>query len=167
MFQDIQDQSLNKIPISNAKAFPSVNSPNDGGFNSEQNMRWMTKKLATKPFIVGANDEEINNSFGLDGEAGDGIYLKPGMFSTDGYVFKLAKPEEISFDATSSSSFMMMNTQMIQRFVQELTNQGTNQAIVTDMTLFTFDDYNPAVTTDETTLMANWKQEYENGYCFG
>ena len=103
MFSDIKDQSLNKIPMSDAKAYPSVNSPNGGGFNSEENLRWLTKKLATKPFIVGANDDEVNNAFGSNGEAGDGIYTKPGMFSIDGYVFKFARPEEIS--ATSAPSF--------------------------------------------------------------
>ena len=167
MFSDIKDQSLNKIPMSDAKAYPSVNSPNGGGFNSEENLRWLTKKLATKPFIVGANDDEVNNAFGSNGEAGDGIYIKPGMFSIDGYVFKFAEPEEISFDNDGETTFMMMNTQMIQRFVQQLTNQGTSQTIVTDMTLFMFNDYNPSVTTDETTLKANWKEAYENGDCVG
>ena len=165
MFNDITNQSLNKVSMSNAKAYPSVNSPNDGGFNSEENLRWITKKMTTKPFIIGQTDEDVNSSFGQTGAAGNGIYMKPGVFSVDGYMFKIANPENISFDAQSSdSSFMVFNTQNIQRFVHQLTNQGTDKQIVTDMSKFVFDEYNPEKSEN---VIQNWQTAYQNETCIG
>ena len=166
MFDDLNNQKLNKVPFTSAKAYPSVNSPNDGGFNSEENLRWIINTLTTKPFIIGKNDDIVNGAFGANGQAGNGIYTAPGMFSIDGYVIKLAQMQDISFDNTNTSTFMLTNTQSIQRFVHELTCQGTEDAIEQDITKLLFDEYNPA-TKSESELQESWSDAYENNKCIG
>lgn len=165
MFNDLSNQELNKIPILDAKAYPSVNSPNDGGFNSEENMRWITKMLTTKPFIVGQTDEAVNNAFKSLGAAGNGVYTASGMFSVDGYVFKLAQTPHISFDDTSTERLITNNTQNIQRFVNELTNQGTESVIETDLANILYSEYNP--NNQEIDVQEAWTDAYENNKCIG
>lgn len=165
MFDDLNNQRLNKVPYADAKAYPSVNSPNDGGFNSEENMRWLTKALSTKPFIIGQNDDEVNKQFQSNGAAGNGVYTASGMFSVDGYIMKLAKTEDISFDNTDAETFMTNNTQSIQRFVHDLTNQGTSDAIDTDLTHLLFDEYNPS--NQEIDISETWETAYNDHECIG
>ena len=172
MFDDFSNQNLNTIKLNNVKAYPSVNSPNDGGFNSEENMRWLTKAVTSRPFIIGQTNEEVDAQFESQGAAGNGMYTASGMFSVDGYICKLANQSDISFDNTDHNRLMTTNTQHIQRFIHELTNQGTNDAIAIKMSQFTFDEYNPAnydytqsQSVDE--LKENLKEAYEGHKCIG
>jgi hypothetical protein len=179
VFSDLNNQNLNKILLSKVKAYPSVNSPNDGGFNSEENMRWLTKAIANKPFIIGSNDDIVNSQFGSNGASGNGMYSAPAMFSIDGYLFKLANQEDLSFDNTDKDTFMTINTQTIQRFIHEMTNQGTEYEISPIIDDFMFTKYNPknigSTITDETgtyvlteeRLKENWKNAYDNHKCVG
>lgn len=170
MFSDLNDTIMNKVPTSKAKAYPSVNSPNEGGFNSEENLRWLTKAVTTKPFIVGQRDSDVNRSFGYEGEAGNGVYIYPGFFSIDGYLGKVAKQSDISFDNTSKDVFGVNNTQALQRFIHDLTNQGTPLAIETELSKLLYYKYNPAPSTsgaDAAEVQIELEDAYENHKCIG
>lgn len=168
MFSDLNNQSLNKIPTNNAKAYPSVNSPNDGGFNSEENLRWLTKAIANKPFIIGQTDDDVNIVFDGHGEGGNGVYTTSGFFSIDGYIGKIAQQSDISFDKETNSTAFTNNTQNIQRFVQGLTNQETENKIETELGYLLFEEYNPTSTgAVPETIKAAWQTAYENNTCVG
>lgn len=168
MFSDLNNQSLNKIPTSKAKAYPSVNSPNEGGFNSEENLRWLTKAIANKPFIIGQTDDDVNRSFGENETTWDGSTLMPGFFSIDGYIGKIADQTNISFDNESTDSVISVNTQLAQRFVQDMTNTGTANAMETDIGKILFSEYNPTATgAVPNTIKAAWQSAYENHTCVG
>lgn len=151
MFSDLTNNSLNSINIGKVKAYPSVNSPNDGGFNSEENLRWLVKKILTKPFITGISDEDIKDAFAPTGGGPDGVYVNPGMFSSDGYTIKIAPTDYISFDAGNGGSGtddnsrkQLNNTEYVQRFVQTLSNQGTENALSANLSDFVFERFSNA-----------------------
>jgi hypothetical protein len=170
MFSDLNDTIMNMIKTNEAKAYPSVNSPNDGGFNSEENMRWLTKAVTCKPFIVGQTDTDVNRSFGYVGEAGNGVYIYPGFFSIDGYLGKIAEQSDISFDNTDKETFAVNNTQALQRFIHDLTNQGTELAIETELSKLLYYKYNPAPSTSgaiAAEVQLELEDAYENHKCIG
>ena len=114
MFSDLTNTSNNAVSLNNVKAYPSVNSPNDGGFNSEGNLRWLAKRFNTKPFITGNSQSQIESSFTSDGGAGNGVYILPGMISLDGYTIKFSAQENLDFDDdTSQSRYTTLNTQYL------------------------------------------------------
>ena len=146
MFSDLNNSGdIKELVLSNTKAYPSVNSPNDGGFNSEQNLRQFVKSIATKPFIIGQTEEDVAKSFKTT-PSSFGIYFDSAMFSVDGYIFKIAPQSDISYDTPSlgerGSTF---NTQYIQRFASDLCGYGKpdSQRVATKMNEFCFEEYNP------------------------
>lgn len=177
MFNDLITDNL--ISMSQVKASPSVNSPNDGDFNSEENARWATKKLTTKPFVVGQTEEEVaNNTFGNDMTiAGYSFYTGSALFSIDGYLFKLAAPGETSYDyPQTSGSGVGVDCAHVQNFVAGLTNYGTSDELQTEYSQFMFSNYNPTngVTSelkqawedacDNETVLGYIKNVYKNTY---
>lgn len=163
MFSDLSNSnSIKEISLGGAKAYPSVNSPNDGGFNSEQNLRQFIKSMATKPFIIGDTEEDIAKSFSIS-SSNYGMYFKSAMFSVDGYVFKLAKQNYISYDSDyigmSASTF---NTMYLQRFVFDLCGCGKEDSLRLDTDLgdFCLANYNPSdnsAWSDWSHLRDNWE----------
>lgn len=158
MFNDLITDNL--VGMSQVKASPSVNSPNDGDFNSEENARWATKKLTTKPFVVGQTEKEVaDNSFGNDmAVAGYSFYTGSALFSIDGYLFKLASPGQTSYDYPHAyGSGVGVDCAHVQNFVAGLTNYGTPDELQTEYSQFMFSDYDP---TNEVT--AELKQAWED-----
>lgn len=163
MFSDLSNSnSIKEIELGGAKAYPSVNSPNDGGFNSEQNLRQFIKSIAIKPFIIGNSEEDIARSFSID-SSNYGMYFESAMFSIDGYVFKLAGRDYISYDSdyvgTPGSTF---NTMYLQRFVFDLCGCGKEDSLRLDTNLgdFCLANYNPSdnsAWSEWYNLMQNWK----------
>lgn len=140
MFDDIN--AVSKVELTQVKASPSVNSPNDGGFNSEENVRWANKKLTTKPFIYGKTEQEVSDSFGNSVAMGwYGAYnANDAMFSIDGYLFKVAA-NNVSYDVDSSG--VDINLMPAQKFISGLANVGTDYELSTKYNDFLFDEYNP------------------------
>ena len=119
---------MSDILTKNVKSYPSIYSKNGGNINSEENMRWMTKRLTTKPYVI--------NGLGLDGQ--NGINIGNGLESTDGYTIKISNTETISFDKEQNN------------YIRNLTDYYDQQSIVSkytsdlsaDYTTFLFDVYN-------------------------
>lgn len=177
MFNDLIADNL--VGMSQVKASPSVNSPNDGDFNSEENARWATKKLTTKPFVVGQTEKEVaDNSFGNDmSVAGYSFYTGSALFSIDGYLFKLAAPGETSYDYPHVyGSGVGVDCAHVQNFVAGLTNYGKPDELQTDYNQFMFSEYDPTngVTAelkqawedacDNETVLGYIKNVYKNTY---
>lgn len=158
MFSDLTDNSRNIVKMSQVKAYPSVNSPNDGGFNSEENIRWLVKKIIDKPFITGISDDDIENAFGSTGGAGHGEYIRAGMFNIDGYTVKLAKQQNLSFDdPIGSGNYTTNDTQYLQRFAHTISGQGTTHELSATLTDFCFTKY----TSDNGDGRTGQKEEWE------
>lgn len=112
-----------KQPLYNeVKAFPSINSTNNGAVNSEENIRWILNRLTNKPFVVGFNDNDIVSDFIGDREAGYGRYSESGTASMDGYLVKVAPNNRTSYDDTVGGTWSGGSTQGIQRLYTKLTN---------------------------------------------
>ena len=102
MFQDLSNTSLTKISPERTKASPSVYSENDGSFNSEENLRWISRKITSKPYIVGKDTEDVNKSL-VPSVSSQGMYIGKGMFDIDGYLFKIeGGDEQISYDSSDN-----------------------------------------------------------------
>ena len=169
MFDDLTNTSLNKIPLSDVKAAPSENSPNDGGFNNEENLRWLTKKLVSKPFIIGDTEAELSAAFSATTDEDGNDIINAGMFSIDGYTFKLGDPAHISFDDETGGTFIPMDSRYAQRFVEGLVNQGTANVLTTNLEKVLLSDYNPNnySTSTKSQLINKWKSAYTNKTCIG
>ena len=170
MFSDLTNSdSIKELGLSNTKAYPSVNSPNDGGFNSEQNLRQFIKSIATKPFIIGKTEEDVTKSFKTN-PSSFGIYFDSAMFSVDGYVFKIAPQKDISYDAQyigePGSTF---NTQYIQRFVLDLCGYGKedSERIASKLDEFCFEEYNPGISSDWDALKESWEDVVDKDISIG
>lgn len=154
-FPEVNDSIMEGIPVSNVKASPSINSANDGSFNSEENLKWANKKLTQKPFIVGATSEEVRKSFSLVQNDGESIRISPGMLSADGYLFKISDTENISYDQDPSENFSLdVTTKYMTKFVRGLTNQTTAYAVDTNLNDFVYSEYR--TTEEQDTYQKNW-----------
>ena len=162
MFSDLANSNgMKEIELSCSKAYPSVNSPNDGGFNSEQNLRQFIKSIATKPFIIGDTPEDVANSF-IISSSNYGVYFSAAMFSVDGYVFKLADNDYISFDSDYiGKDAGVFNTMYLQRFVFDLSGCGKpdDVRLTTRLEDFCIENYNPAqfIGSDWSILRNRWE----------
>ena len=105
----------------NVKAFPSINSTNNGAVNSEENIRWILKRICNKPFVVGFDDETIINSFIGNSGAGFGRYQQDGIANIDGYLVKISGQEHTSYDDDTICDWNGGGTQGIQRLYTKLT----------------------------------------------
>lgn len=170
MFSDLTNSdSIKELGLSNTKAYPSVNSPNDGGFNSEENLRQFIKSIATKPFIIGDTESEISKAFGTS-PSSFGIYFNSAKFSVDGYVFKLAPQEDISFDKDSTGEWSgSFNTTYIQKFVMDMCGYGKPDSISLASKLddFCLSDYNPALASDWSVLQQSWASAVDKDTVIG
>lgn len=145
MFQDLSNTDLTKISPERTKASPSVRSENDGSFNSEENLRWISRKITSKPYIVGKDTAEVNNSLKPSVSA-FGMYIGNGMFDIDGYLFKVeGGNEQISYDVDSSNAApFVLDTQYVQRFVGDMIRYGEqNKEIRCEYSDFCFSEYDP------------------------
>ena len=116
---DLSETKLNNLDCRQIKAYPSVNSINNGAIHSEENIRWIWNRLCNKPFIVGFSNKEINEQFTGTG-AGYGRYPKSSKFHIDGYLFRYAPQEDVSFDNTDVATVSDGNTQFVQRFITSI-----------------------------------------------
>ena len=155
MFQDLSNTSLTKISPERTKASPSVRSENDGSFNSEENLRWISRKITSKPYIVGKDTAEVNNSLKPSVSA-FGMYIGKGMFDIDGYLFKVeGGNEQISYDTDSSNAApFVLDTQYVQRFVGDMIRYGDqNKEIRCEYSDFCFSEYDPGNQNNDTSDM--------------
>lgn len=130
-FPELAASSVESLPCANVKASPSVNSPNDGSFNSEENLKWGNRKLSQKPFIVGKTPEDVRKQFVIADNDGDSVQISGGMLSYDGYLFNINSTETISYDKSTSDYFIPFNTQNVVKFVENLTNRSlTNSGAI-------------------------------------
>ena len=145
MFQDLSNTSLTKISPERTKASPSVYSENDGSFNSEENLRWISRKITSKPYIVGKDTEDVNKSL-VPSVSSQGMYIGKGMFDIDGYLFKIeGGDEQISYDSSDNDyAPLVLNTQHVQRFVGDMIRYGDqDKEIRCEYSDFCFSEYDP------------------------
>lgn len=169
MFDDLNKSQLTYSNPSQTKASPSVYSDNDGSFNSEENLRWMTKKMAQKPFIVGRDTEDVDSNLSTSG-APYGLYIGEGLFSIDGYLFKVSPDSNVSYDNSFiSGSAFVADTIYLQKFVGGLTNYGNQNELKTNLPEFCFPEFIPTPygTTSVQTTRDNWKDALDNGSAVG
>lgn len=166
MFNDIN--SIYKLPLNQVKSSPSVNSPNDGAFNSEENVRWANKKLTTKPFIYGRTEQDVENSLGRDVRLGwYGAYCGDAMLSIDGYLIKIANNENISYDAEHSLSGPDIDLMPAQLFIADLVNCGTDKELSTEYSDFLFTEFDPSTQTITSDLIEKWQNASKDGTVIG
>ena len=169
MFADLEKSELTKVNPDRTKASPSVYSENDGSFNSEENLRWATKKIAPKPFVVGENTDKTSGV--LKASSGPyGFYISEGMFNIDGYLFKVASDSHVSYDDQLNwKSSFVANTVYQQKFIGGLTNYGNADELETRLTEICFSYLIPTPYGDETVEDArdNWKDALENNKAVG
>ena len=169
MFEDLSRSQLTYTNPNQTKSSPSVYSDNDGSFNSEENLRWMTKKIAQKPFIVGKNTEDVNNNLQTSG-APYGLYVGEGLFNIDGYLFKVSPNANVSYDNDFiSGSAFVANSVYAQRFVGDLIHYGKQGELKSEMSQFCFSNFLPTpyglVSVD--TARDNWKDALDNNKAVG
>lgn len=159
--------------MDNIKAAPSVYSPNNGNFNSEENLKWLANKLATKPFVIGKTTEEMRDNMKpiLDGNI---IKISDGLFSIQGYTFKMAEQGHLSFDAelNNDSQNVELDITPANNFIRDITVFNDPGATTTpkyngctiDANLDTmcFNEYQPKRFADTSehweTLQSNWEK---------
>lgn len=164
IIENMETKFLNSIPSANVKASPSVNSQNDGIFNSEENMKWANSKLAQKPFIVGKNSEDTDKRFSILLDRGTSIDISSGMFSSDGYLFKIGEQGSLSYDDDTVDYSISLDTDEINNFVFGLTGQGTSTAIESELNSFVFSEF-AVDPEDMESVQENWKNAYDwNSY---
>ena len=73
------------LGYNNVKAYPSVNSSNDGHRHSEENVRWLTKQFIRKPFIIQYDDNTMKE-FDYEGSSLNAGVTTGGMVNIDGYI---------------------------------------------------------------------------------
>lgn len=169
MFSDLTSNQESYMNMYMVKASPSVNSPNDGSFNSEENARWANKKLATKPFIVGETEQDVAKYFGSDVSGGGySYYTGDAMFSIDGYLFKLANAGRTSYDYPyQSTNGVGIDCAYIQRFIADLTNYTNDNRLATNYNEFLFSDYVETSLQDIEEVRHNWEQALSTGTVMG
>ena len=156
-----------QVELVNVKANPSVYSPNDGGFNSEENMRWAVKKLATKPFIIGETKDIVDNSLRMSIDRNTlQTKLSGGMCSIDGYTIKIADKNNISFDDPIGEDVSAyVENKQIQQFISTLTGYGQGKDVSLQNTIseFCLSYYDPSVSS----ASSRWQDAAENGLIIG
>ena len=156
-----------QVELVNVKANPSVYSPNDGGFNSEENMRWAVKKLATKPFIIGETKDIVDNSLRMSFDRNTlQTKLSGGMCSIDGYTIKIADKDNISFDDPIGENVSAyIENKQIQQFISTLTGYGHGKDVSLQNTIseFCLSYYDPS----GSSASSRWKDAAENGLIIG
>ena len=169
MFEDLSNSQLTYTNPNRTKASPSVYSDNDGSFNSEENLRWMTKKIAQKPFIVGKDTAEVNRSLET-GEGPYGLYVSDGVFNTDGYLFKVSGSPNVSYDKPFGGiSSFVANTIYVQKFVSDLVHYGDAYEIKSELPSFCFATFLPTPygLVPVETARDNWKDAINNHKAVG
>lgn len=169
MFADLGKSELTKVSPDKTKASPSVYSENDGSFNSEENLRWTTKKIASKPFVVG--EDTTKTSSALKASSGPyGFYISEGMFNIDGYLFKVASDPHVSYDDQLNwKSSFVANTIYQQKFIGGLTNYGNEDELKARLPEFCFSNFLPTpyglISLED--ARENWKDALENNKAVG
>lgn len=91
------------LSYNNVKAYPSVNSGNDGHVHSEENVRWLTKQFVRKPFIIQYDDNDMEE-FKYEGSSLNAGTTTGGMVNIDGYIINSASDlNSLSFDNTKNT----------------------------------------------------------------
>lgn len=167
MFQDIN--TINQLALNNVKASASVNSPNDGGFNSEENFRWANRKLTTKPFIFGETEEDVSKAFGSSVSVGwYGAYGTSALINLDGYFIKVANKDNLSYDEHGVLSGPDINLMPAQKFISGLMNSGTDLEIPSALADFLFSEYVPTDYEDVTPeLQSKWSSAIDSDTIIG
>ena len=162
MFNDLGNSSFGTVNTQNVKAYPSINSPNSGGFNDEINMKWISKKFTDKPFVI-----DSDTAFKKESQSVNNINITSGAVCIDGYMIRLAQAGKTSFDSDNDGT-LSLNIQYVRRFVDDLTGNGTNKPMKCKPHEFLFDLYNPDnYTSDYSTLSSNWETASVNKTCVG
>ena len=155
MFNDIE--SVYKIQLNRVKASPSVNSPNDGAFNSEENVRWANKKLTTKPFIYGKTEQDVEHQFGSSVAVGwYGGYCSSASLSMDGYLIRVADSNSLSYDADNNDSSSVVDLMPAQKFISDLVGCATDNQLTTNYSDFLFSAYDPSLNGVTPEIRESW-----------
>ena len=86
------------------KAYPSVNSTNGGGINSEENLRWLTKQFTQKSFLIPRPNSDTKDEFNYTGTHLNAGQATGGMANIDGYIFNIANDiKMMSYDSEGAS----------------------------------------------------------------
>ena len=174
------DNTNNISPtLSQIKAHPSVYSPNEGNFNSEDNLKWLANKLSTKPFIIGKSNKDIKNNL-KPVLKGNKIGIADGFFSIEGYTFKLASDEDpnrkISFDSPldTTSENVVVDTFAGSELINDIytnTVSGDTYSVNCDFDSMCFNIYKPSSHTDTDEdweiLNMNWNQAAKDSSSIG
>lgn len=161
MFNDLDNMSLNPVYTQNVKAYPSINSPNSGGFNDEINMKWISKKFTSKPFVI-----DTDTAFKKKKQTANTLYISSGSVCIDGYMVRLASAGKTAFDADNDGT-IMLNFRYTDRFIDDLVGNGTDTPIKSDLSDILFSEYNPDATSDYSEIDANWGTAKLSKSCVG
>ena len=161
MFNDLGNTSLNPVYTQNVKAYPSVNSPNSGGFNDEINMKWISKKFTSKPFVVDKDTAFIKKK-----QTVDKLYISSGSVCIDGYMIRLANAGKTAFDADNDGT-IALDFKYTDRFIDGLVGNGTSTPIKSNLSDILFTEYNPDATTSYSDIDAAWGTAKLNNTCVG
>ena len=159
------------IKCRNIKAYPSINSPNDGDFHAEQNTKQFIKSITTKPFIIGETTQDVSKSFNYvsrDTDNPNDIVMTNGMFSIGGYVFKISKDDADNFDkAVASDDLTTIDSRPLKDYVLSMTNYGVSNELTINPNDFLLDEYNPELYWTNSTTVAELMNNLETAFING
>lgn len=169
IFNYFDESSVDSTPTGNVKASPSVNSPNDGSFNSEENLKWANKKLTQKPFIVGDTPEEVRKQLSIVRNDGDVLQMSGGKISSGGFLFNINDTANISYDKELTDFKIPLNIQNMVRFIETLTNTigyNNDTPLSTNLNDSLFNEYK--INTDNISYcQKNWLNAAVNDLIVG
>ena len=166
IIERLENSILDSVPSVNIKASPSANSQNDGLFNSEENLKWANKKLSQKPFIVGKDSEDVDKHLSIALDKGTSIELSSGMFSSDGYLFKIAKEGHLDYDEADVNYSIDLDTYGVNEFVLGLSNSGNQNAIKQNLNDFVYSEYQYD-SVNNPQFAENWTNAYKQNKVVG
>ena len=175
LYNTDEDPSNNVDRISNplqyrwVKAYPSVNSTNGGGINSEENLRWLTKQFTQKSFLIPRPNSNTSNEFSYTGTVLNAGQATGGMANIDGYIFNIANDiNMMSYDSegeswigTDESGYIAH--QNLQYVKKNFIHTDANNYISSEINEYLFDgtDSTPNYLMDD-TLNPDWKNTWNS-----
>lgn len=125
-----------KLQYKYVKAFPSVNSTNNGQIYSEPNVRWLTKQFTKKPFIIQHEGNPDKDMFKHGEPVLHGTYVDGGMANIDGYIISSSNDiTRINFDDTEDVTLGtdgngLVVTQIAQQTIMKIYNNLENSDLL-------------------------------------
>jgi hypothetical protein len=133
---DINVDIEQKLQYKYVKAFPSINSTNNGLIYSEPNVRWLTKQFTKKPFIIPHDGYPEKDKFKHGEPVLHGTYVDGGIANIDGYIISSSNNmNTINFDTTEDTilgtdSLGLVVTQIAQQTIIDIYNRLNDSNLI-------------------------------------